>query len=329
MQRLERPTPQVRRAMSHTPARRREDDRAHMALCGPRGESGSLRVVPGSKSNPGLHRDPRESRGRLKAVIVLALAAFAPAACDSASGTAWTEPTTGMEFVLVRAGAFVMGSPDGEAGRGGDETQHRVEITHDFYLGRHEVTQREWAKVMGSNPSHFRQCGNDCPVESVSWRTAQQFIAKLNAMSKGAPLRLPTEAEWEYSCRAGTQTPFNTGENLTTDQANYDGNHPYKGHSPGRFLERPSPVGAFPPNDWGLHDMHGNVWEWCQDDYCPYPDGDAKDPVARCGGLERVIRGGSWYFNAESARSALRYTHAPGDSGFSLGLRLARTAERP
>ena len=234
-----------------------------------------------------------------------------------------------MEFVLVRAGSFMMGSPEGETGRGGDEAQHRVEITRDFYLGIHEVTQQEWAKVMGANPSHFRQCGKDCPVESVSWRKAQEFIAKLNAASKGASLRLPTEAEWEYSCRAGTQTPFSTGEDLTTDQANYDGNYPYKGRTRGRFLEKPSPVGTFPPNSWGLYDMHGNVWEWCQDDYCPYREGAAKDPVAKCGGLEKVIRGGSWYFNAESARSALRYTHAPADSGFSLGLRLARTAEGP
>ncbi len=162
---------------------------------------------------------------------------------------------------------------------------------------------------MGENPSWFQQCGPDCPVENITWNDAVKFIEKLNARTS-MRFRLPTEAEWEYACRSGTTTPFATGEHLTTEQANYD-------------RKSPTEAGTFQPNNLGLFDMHGNVWEWTSDAYCPYPTAEVSDPRAECAGARKVIRGGSWYFGADSARCALRYTHNPQDKGFSIGFRLA------
>jgi formylglycine-generating enzyme required for sulfatase activity len=133
-------------------------------------------------------------------------------------------------------------------------------------------------------------------------------------------------ADREIACRAGTQTPFNTGASLGTDQANFDGRYPYDAESPGSYREKPTPVGSFPPNAWGFFDLHGNVWEWTEDWHCPYPEGTVRDPVGGCASPYRVIRGGSWYFNADSARCALRYTHRPQDVGPSLGFRIALSA---
>jgi formylglycine-generating enzyme required for sulfatase activity len=178
---------------------------------------------------------------------------------------------------------------------------------------------------MGSNPSWFQRCGPRCPVERVSYLDVQRFIARLSHLG-GQRFRLPTEAEWEYACRAGTTTPFSTGAQLTTAQANYDGEGPYAGARRGAFRRTPTAVGSFPPNPLGLHDMHGNVWEWTDDWHCPYPPGDAMDPKGSCVTGFKVIRGGSWYFDANSARCALRYTHRPQDSGFSLGFRLVHPA---
>ncbi len=237
------------------------------------------------------------------------------------------EPVAGIELVRIPAGEFWMGSPGGEAGREPGEKRHRVRITRAFDLGRAEVTQDQWSAVMGTRPSRFRGCGT-CPVEEVNWHEVRRFLRLLSERS-GAVFRLPTEAEWEYACRAGTATPFSTGENLTTAQANYDGRYPYAGAPPGLFRGRTTPAGSFPPNPWGLLDMHGNVWEWCEDDVCPYPEGPAVDPVGACGSPRKVIRGGSWYFDANSARSALRYTHRPEDRGFSLGFRVVREVPAP
>ncbi len=227
-----------------------------------------------------------------------------------------------MEFRCLPAGGFRMGAPPDEIGRQADEIEHRVEIS-SFCIGRFEVTQAQWERIMGSSPVQAEGCErSDCPVVNVNWLRIQQFVERLSAEA-GEVFRLPTEAEWEYACRAGTGGPFSTGENLTTDQANYDGRYPYDGNPPGENRDRPTPVGAFPANPWGLHDMHGNVWEWTLDDYCAYGELPTVDPVGACGGL-KVIRGGSWYFNAESARSALRYTHDPRHIGPSLGFRLVR-----
>jgi len=243
-----------------------------------------------------------------------------------------TEPLTGMTLIELPTGRFTMGSGSDEAGRNDDELVHDVEITHPFLLGQFEVTQQEWRTVMGTTPSHFSGCGGRCPVESVSYADVQQFLTRMNAhvappQSKAPSLRfrLPSEAEWEYACRARTTGPFSTGENVTTAQANYNGKSPYAAFPPGEFRQKTTPVGSFPLNPWGLGDMHGNVWEWTSDWYAPYSELASTniDPHGPAGGEKRVIRGGSWYFDANSARCGLRYTHAPQDKGFSLGFRVA------
>jgi formylglycine-generating enzyme required for sulfatase activity len=228
-----------------------------------------------------------------------------------------------MALVEIAAGTFFMGSPPEEASRGADETRHEVTVTRAFLLGRSEVTQAEWRTIVGTSPSHFADCGPRCPVESVNYQEIEEFLKRLN--EGGGPLRyrLPTEAEWEYACRAGTMSPFSTGANLTTGQANYNGTFPYAAFPKGGYRGRPTPVGTFPPNAWGLVDMHGNVWEWTSDWYAPYPDGRVIDPRGPADGTRKAIRGGSWYFDGNSARCALRYTHAPRDRGFSLGFRVA------
>jgi sulfatase modifying factor 1 len=254
---------------------------------------------------------------------------------------AWREPVTAMDFVLVPAGRFRMGSEATEPGRQVDEVPHDVTISRPFYLGKFEVTQEQWSRLMHHNPSHFASCGPRCPVETVSYDDIQAYIRRLIVASHSGLFRLPTEAEWEYACRAGIRGPFSTGATLSSTQANYDGRYPMAGTPPGPYLAEPTAVGSYRPNPWGLFDLHGNVWEWCEDWYGSYPAGSVRDPQgplrraarrvwdARGGDweLKRVIRGGSWYFNADSCRCALRYTHAPADSGFSLGFRLVREVE--
>jgi formylglycine-generating enzyme required for sulfatase activity len=231
----------------------------------------------------------------------------------------WVEPVSGMELVYLSAGSFLMGTPEQEIGRESGEVLHPVVITHPFYMGRFEVTQGQWEAVMGTQPSHFSDCGVDCPVEGVSYTDIEDFVAKLSARS-GELFRLPTEAEWEYACRAGTSTPYGVGENLTLEAANFDA----RLEAEGTFRGAPTPVGTFAPNPWGLYDMHGNVWEWCADWHCPYSEEAVEDPIAHCSSSLRVIRGGSWYFGSDSARCGLRYTHRPDDSGPSLGFRVVR-----
>jgi formylglycine-generating enzyme required for sulfatase activity len=246
------------------------------------------------------------------------------------------DPLTGMTFVEVPAGRFTMGSAASEPGHNPDEVLHDVTITHPFLLSRYEVTQQEWRAVVGTSPSTFGGCGPRCPVESVTYDDVQRFLQKLNETPRPQAstavrtlkYRLPTEAEWEYACRAGTTGPFSTGETLTTAQANYNGKFPYASSAPGDYRQRPVAVGSFPLNAWGLGDMHGNVWEWTADWYAPYDDTPSGniDPQGAATGAKRVIRGGSWYFDANSARCGLRYTHAPNDKGFSLGFRVAADA---
>jgi len=209
-----------------------------------------------------------------------------------------SDPLTGMVFARLPAGIFTMGTPADEPMREAQERQRRVTIRRDFYLGIHEVTQRQWRKVMGVDPSHFGGC-DDCPVERISYRDIETFLGKLNAVSSWPGFRLPSEAEWEYACRAGGTRAYGASATIDRGRANYDGRKTVR-------------VGSYPSNAWGLFDMSGNVWEWTSDDHSP--------------GL-KVIRGGSWKFGADSARCGLRYTHTPQDRGYSLGVRLAHDAE--
>jgi RNA polymerase sigma factor (sigma-70 family) len=224
----------------------------------------------------------------------------------------------GMKFVWVPPGTFMMGSPKGELLREflkGDETQHKVTLTRGFYMGVYPVTQEQWQEVMGKNPSRFKG-ENNLPVENVTWDDCQEFIKKLREQDKDKKAhRLPTEAEWEYACRAGTTSPFHFGETISTEQANYDGNSVYGSGKKGAFRKKTTPVGTFPGNAWGLHDMHGNVWQWCQDWYGQYPKNDVTDPQGPEKGMWRVMRGGSWDNRPEWSRSARRQWHQP-DCGF-------------
>jgi formylglycine-generating enzyme required for sulfatase activity len=223
----------------------------------------------------------------------------------------------GMKFVLIPAGTFQMGSPKGESGRDEDERQHQVTISRPFYLQTTEVTQGQWQKVMGNNPSHFKKCGQDCPVEQVSWDDAQEFIKKLNQMEKTNNYRLPTEAEWEYACRAGSTNEWCFGN----EEAKLGEYGWYVKNSGGQT----HPVGQLMPNAWGLYDMHGNVYEWCQDWLGDYPAGPVTDPQGPRFGEDRVLRGGSWANDATELRSANRYQSKPGDRSDTFGFRVART----
>ena len=222
----------------------------------------------------------------------------------------------------IEPGVFMMGSPKGEPERFDDETLHQVTLSEGFWLGATTVPQALWQAVMQENPSKFK--GEERPVEQVSWEGMQKFTDQLNAAIPGLELVLPSEAQWEYACRAGTTTPFFFGENITTDQVNYDGNYPYAGGEKGEYREETVDVKALPCNDWGLYQMHGNVYEWCQDWFGEYPAGSVVDPVGPSDGRDRVCRGGSWYDYARNCRSALRIRSVPDPRNFWIGFRLAR-----
>lgn len=227
----------------------------------------------------------------------------------------------GMEFVYIQPGMFTMGSPPNETGRDKDETQHQVTLTEGFYLQTTEVTQGQWQAVIGSNPSYFKNCGNDCPVERVSWDDAQEFIRKLNQREGGVRYRLPTEAEWEYAARAGSATAFANG-NIAELICGYDSKLDAMGWYCGNSDEKTHPVAQKQANAWGLYDMLGNVWEWCQDWKGDYPSGSVTDPTGPSDGFCRVYRGGTWGSGAVFCRSAERDCFTPGFRGFSLGLRI-------
>ena len=231
----------------------------------------------------------------------------------------------GMKFVLIPAGTFMMGSPPDDPQRDDDESQHRVTISKAFHMQTTEVTQGQWKRVMGNNPSHFKNCGDNCPVETVSWHDVQEFIRKLNQLEGTNKYRLPTEAEWEYACRAGTSTPFYTGKCISTDQANYNGSLSMPGCPKGEYRKGTVSAGSFPPNTWGLYDMHGNVWEWCEDWFGYYPSGHVTDPKGPSSGIERVLRGGSWGDVAWYMRSSgERLRYHPDLRDYDNGFRLAR-----
>ncbi len=230
-------------------------------------------------------------------------------ATNKATNTASTSSNNpNIEFVKIPSGSFTMGSPTSEKGRRDDEIQQRVTISKDFYLGKYEVTQAQWQAIMGSNPSNFK--GDNLPVENVSWEDAQEFIKKLNAKGEGT-YRLPTEAEWEYAARAGT-----TGD--------YYGNLDSIGWYDKNSGSKIHPVGEKQANAFGLYDMSGNVWEWCEDWYGSYPSGSVTDPTGAATGSFRVYRGGSWLGDAANLRLANRNSYKPSYRGSILGFRVVR-----
>lgn len=228
----------------------------------------------------------------------------------------------GLELEPIPAGNFTMGSHRNEPGRNPDEgPMMQVTISRDFWLGKYEVTQQQWQEFMGTDPSHFHGDGH-LPMESVSWTDAMDFCKKLTAQEQAAgrlpggyEYRLPTEAEWEYACRAGTTTRFYTGDkDSDLDEAGwYDGNSGKKTH----------PVGQKKPNAWGLYDMHGNVWEWCADWYGYYGQAAVKDPAGPREGDFRVVRGGGWMRSAAASRSASRDHHMQDYRFQNVGFRVA------
>ena len=236
----------------------------------------------------------------------------------------------GVELTMmkIRAGAFTMGSPEKEAGRVDNEGQHHVTLTRDYYLGKYEVTQGQWRAVMGNNPSFFMK-GDNYPVERVSWNDARRFCDKLNELyagklPKGYHFELPTEAQWEYACRADTVTALNSGKDLVAatgpcpnlnEVGWYEKNSNFSTH----------PVGMKRPNAWGLSDMHGNVWEWCLDGEWVYGAKASTeiDPVSPTNSSKRTARGGSWDDGARYCRSALRTCFYHGRKYQHLGFRVA------
>jgi formylglycine-generating enzyme required for sulfatase activity len=251
----------------------------------------------------------------------------------------------GNDFILIQGGTFTMGSPAGEPERGTDETQHRVTVG-DFYIAKSEVTQREWTALMGNNPSEFK--GDNLPVEQVTWFDAVRFCNNRSAREGLVPsyiisgetvtwnrnangYRLPTEAEWEYACRAGTTTPFNIGNNITDREANFYNHYGYNNNSSGRVTGgsrgRTIPINSYAANSWGLFDMHGNVADWCWDWYGEYGTAVQNNPQGAASGTLRVNRGGGWNDFPKHIRSAYRAATPPGNSSFNLGFRLARNGQ--
>ena len=257
-----------------------------------------------------------------------------------AKAETWTEPITGMEFVWIEGGCFQMGQLPletrllkREVGRHeyqkyyADELPRHKICLNGFWMGATEVTQKEWGKIMGFNPAHFNTDEN-FPVDTVSWQDANNFIGKLNKGNKSNEFRLPTEAEWEFGARGNTEdVMYHTGNSITTKQANFNGSIAFGLNL--REEYRKSPVGAdsFAPNPFGLHNMHGNVWEWCNDWYGEnyYEDSPAKNPSGPKNGEMRVLRGGSWFRYSGHIRSATRYKNKPTGQYADTGFRVVKS----
>ncbi|MGR0481492.1 MAG: formylglycine-generating enzyme family protein [Candidatus Electronema sp. V4] len=259
--------------------------------------------------------------------------ATAPASFPPSWASSWGEDVCGIWLTIslrgirqlfrwIKPGRFLMGSPEAES-EGyflpGKETRHEVRLSKGFWLADTAVTQELWQAVMQANPSGFSRPQH--PVERVSWDMAQQFLRRLNALIPGLNARLPTEAEWECACRAGSGGPFSFGEAITPEQVNYN---PSEEIGEKLCRRRTVPVKSLPANAWGLHEMHGNIWEWCQDWWQEDLGGEAVlDPQGAAAGVLRVVKGGSWVCGAGYVRAASRDRCCPDYSGGSTGLRLA------
>jgi uncharacterized protein (TIGR02996 family) len=271
----------------------------------------------------------KANEGRLCDLLVRGVVPCVPLAANS----------VGMTFVLVPPGTFWMGRSKGARPADNAGPRHEVEITQGFYLGATLVTQEQCRTVMGTSPSAFSPRGDGAdavanqdtrtfPAERVTWTEAARFCGKLSrrAEEKAArrTYRLPTEAEWEYACRAGTNTAFAFGSRLTPALANVNLMRHTDGAPGPLYLQRPTPVGSYPPNGFGLYDMHGNVWEWCADwfgqDY--YRESPRQDPTGPATGEMRILRGGCWYWHAHEARSAYRSYVDPGYRNYCVGFRV-------
>lgn len=257
---------------------------------------------------------------------------------------AWGEDQYGVWFDLrienvvqrfrwIPAGEFTMGSPEDEKERepswAGKEAQHYVTLSKGFWLADTACTQELWQLIMEDNPADFKDSLQN-PVENVSWLDIHDFLDKLNEIILDLNAQLPSEAQWEYACRAGTTTPFSFGENITPEQVNYDGNHPYADGEKGEYREKTVAVKALPANQWGLYQMHGNVWEWCTDEYQQdLGTSPMLNPVSTninsAYNMRCVLRGGSWLDRGEDCRSAFRYghfsDHLHGHDGFRFSLK--------
>ena len=250
------------------------------------------------------------------------------------------ENALGMSFVLVPPGAFTMGSPEAEPRRLPEETPHRVVLTKPVYMAAYEVTQGQWETLMGDNPAYWspegyrRKRGKErdtsrFPVERVAWFQAMEFCKRLadrpEERAAGRVYRLPTETEWEYACRAGTETPYHFGAVHDGSLANSFGGAPYGVDKKGPYLNRPCDVGSYPANAFGLHDMHGNMWEWCADWYASdaYVTATPEDPRGPESGDARVIRGGAWRFSCDYCRAAVRHGYDPRVRAYDVGFRVA------
>jgi uncharacterized protein (TIGR02996 family) len=272
----------------------------------------------------------RQGEERIMALLAAGVKPCVPTRASSA----------GLELNLIPAGSFRMGSPQPEARRMDDEYLHTVTLTRSFYLGAHLVTQEQYRLVMGSTPSHFTRRRKGCrgqptehfPVDRVRWGHAQEFCAELTerdgTRKVGWVYRLPSEAEWEYACRAwfSSRWPFHHGAALTPQMANFDGRYPYPPDhhdESGVFLERPSVVGSYPPNAFGLYDMHGNLDEWCLDYHSEMTGENEVDPLGPEDGDERVVRGGSWRGQGEDCRTAVRIGEYPEEGHSYVGFRVA------
>ncbi|WP_432737422.1 formylglycine-generating enzyme family protein [Maridesulfovibrio sp. FT414] len=222
----------------------------------------------------------------------------------------------------IRPGRFLMGSPKGELERSDDEVQHKVTLTDGYWLADSACTQELWGKVMDNNPSEFKG-GDKLPVDSVSWDDCQEFMSIVSDKLNGVKLRFPSEAQWEYACRAGTQTSYSFDDKITTDQVNYNGKYTYKDGTEGVYRECTVAVKSFTRNHWGLYQMHGNVWEWCSDWYGEYPEGASFDPEGADLGWFRVLRGGCWIDYGGSVRSAVRDRSRQDSLGRGIGFRFS------